>query len=199
MDGLAPDISIPTACPTLCSSPSTPTSERKKCDPENLNETARACFSTVLYVLWWVMALERGQSCSEMWPAWRRCSSHQFCFPSAGRKSLHNLQGKLCKQTRPLSPSVLDPLHSQFRPRRSEERVAVTGRWTTLVCPVPSPVPDGHAALGTQFNCLFPSAMTSFFSEDVCISELRLHRFFYNYRFVITCLMMTPFAWCIFT
>lgn len=38
-----------------------------------------------------------------------------------------------------------------------------------------------------------------FFSEDVFISKLCLHRFFYNYRFVITCLMMTPFAWCIFT
>lgn len=63
----------------------------------------------VIYV-----SLKGGQGCSEMWPASRRSSFHQFCLPGVKRKSPHNLQGELSKRTCPLFlPFCFKPI-SQF-------------------------------------------------------------------------------------
>lgn len=114
-DCLAPDIFISTICPTLYGSPSTPTSQRKKMWPWEFKQNSQ---SLIFY--WFVrleviyVSLKGGQGCSEMWPASRRSSFHQFCFPGAKRKSPHNLQGELSKRTCPLFlPSCFKPI-SQF-------------------------------------------------------------------------------------
>ena len=99
-DCLAPDIFISTICPTLYSSPATPTLSSEKMWPWEFKQKSQSL------IFYWFVCLvmiygcpEGGQSCSEMWPASRSSSFHHFCFPGVERKSLRDLQGELCKQT----------------------------------------------------------------------------------------------------
>lgn len=189
----------------LCSSPSITTWQRKNVWPWGFKQNSQSlifyCFVCLVMIYG---SLEEEQSCSEIWPSWRRRTLHQFCFPGVERKSLLDLQGEFSKHTCPLFlPLCLKPLSQLKLWIKSRagllEKVGVSGSWTTAVCCGLPPAPDVHTALchalkSTRFSCLCPlrAQIIMVFFKDVCVSRHCLHSLFYNYRSVIMYLMMTP-------